>query len=178
MPTNIQEHPDAPDLAELGEFVMEPVPRAEIEQRREDGQSLVEDNLSERDNLDVYVGLNRTSRGREEVQDIGNFLYRYTQLFGAPQCPEYLAGEDISNRTNETFKFLLRVTAPEETPYPPEWLVPVFDWKVRLGVGVAEWRDDAAATLTVDRDLALATIKLIHNAGVEPVRCEYEDIWY
>lgn len=178
MPTDITEHPEAPDLETLGEFVVEPVRRDEIERRRESGQTLIEENLVERDDLDVHVGLDRQSSGREHVQDIGNYLYRYTQLFGAPQFPEYLAGEDISWRTNETFKYLLRISAPEGSDLPDDWLVTVFDWKVRLGVAVAEWREEEDAALDVDRDHALASLKLVHNVGSERVRCEYEDVWY
>lgn len=178
MTTDILDHPDAPDLETLGQVVLEPVPRAEIKRRREDGEHLVEDNLREREDIDYHMTLNRQVRGKDQPQDIGTYLYRYVQLFGTPQMPEYQAGEDVSHRTDTTFKYLLAASAPEEPELPDEWLMTIFDWRVDLGVGVAEWREDPDGALSADTGVALAALKLAHNVGGEPVRCEYEDTWF
>lgn len=180
MPTDIIDHPEAPDLEELGEFVVEPIPLEEIEVNRAEGLALVEDNLIEREDLDIRVPLHRVAEGRELDQDIGTYLYRYTQLFGSPQVPGYFAGEDISDRSNEVFKYLLHVVAPEEghPELPDEWLITVFDWNVGLGVSVAEWHDDEDATVSANKAQAIASLRLAHNIGSEPVECEFEDIWY
>lgn len=181
MPTDITEHPEAPDLEELGDFVVEPVPLDEIRRRHDEGLALIEDNLVERDDLDVRIPLYRAADGREkQQQDIGTYLYRYTQLFGSPQIPEYFAGEDISDRTNETFKYLFRVRNRDDPDgaVPEEWLLTVYDWKVGLGVSVAEWREDADADVTAGTDQALTSLRLAHNIGSEPVRCEFEEVWY
>lgn len=178
MPTDITDHPDAPDLETLSQLVVEPVPTEEIERRREAGEHLSEDNLREREDLDYHLTLNRQVRGKDMDQDVGTFLYRYVQLFGTPQLPEFHAGEDISGREDTTFKYLFEVTAPEEPSLPDDWLLTVFDWRVDLGVAVAEWHDDPDATVDADEDLALTSLRLAHNVGGEPVQCEYEDTWF
>lgn len=181
MPTDITEHPEAPDLEELGDFVVEPVPLDEIRRRHDEGLALIEDNLVERDDLDVRIPLYRAADGREkQQQDIGTYLYRFIQLFGSPQLPEYFAGEDISDRTNETFKFLLRVLTPEDADgaLPDQWLMTVYDWKVGLGVGVAEWCEDGDPDVTAGSEQAYVSLRLAHNIGSEPVQCEFEGIWY
>lgn len=181
MPTNIHEHPEAPDIEELHNFIVEPVPPAEIQDHLDDGRVLVEDNLVERDDLDIRIPLHRASDGREMQADIGTFLYRYVQLFGTPNVPGYTAGEDISWRTNETFKYLLKVTpesAADDEDLPDEWLMTLCDWKVGLGVGFAEWADDEDADVEAGEYTALTTLRLAHNIGSEPVQCEFEDIWY
>lgn len=181
MPTNIYEHPEAPDIEELHNFIVEAVPPETIRERHDDGQTLVEDNLTERDDLDIRIPLRRASDGRELEQDIGTYYYRFTQLLGTPNLPVAVAGEDISERTNETFKYLLKVTPEADADsddLPEEWLMTVYDWKVGFGVSYAEWTDDADASITADEYLALTTLRLAHNIGSEPVQCEYEDIWY
>lgn len=178
MPVDLTEHPDAPDPQTLGELTIEPVPYADILRRREHGEALVEDNVRERDDLDVHVSLSRKVEGRETQQEIGDLLYRYTQLFGSPQMPEYLAGEDISWRTDTTFKYLLRVTGDVDSDLPSQWLMTVFDWRVGLGAAVAEWFEDPPESYMADRSLALTSLVLAHNVGSEPIQCEYEGIWY
>jgi hypothetical protein len=180
MTVDSMEHPDAPGIEALAELVVEPVARAEIERRRDAGETLAEDPVRERGDLEeVYVNLNRQVRGHDREQDVGTYLYRYTQLFGAPQCPEYLAGEDVSWREDETFKYLLAVDAGDldTDDLPAEWLMTVYDWRVSLGVSVAAWREEGGE-LTAERPVALASLQLAYNVGSEPVRCEYEDGWY
>lgn len=178
MPEDITQHPDAPDLETLAELVIEPVPAEEIERRREAGEHLAEDNLREREDLDYTLTLNRQVRGHDTDQNIGTFLYRYVQLFGTPTFPEYRAGEDISWREDTTFKYLFEVSAPENPELPDEWLMTIFDWRVDLGVAVAEWREDSDASITADEAVAYASIRLAHNIGGEPVQCEFEDTWF
>lgn len=178
MPEDITEHPDAPDLETLSELVIEPVPEEEIRRRRDAGEHLCEENLRERDDLDYHVSLNRQVRGKDHYQDIGTFLYRYVQLFGTPTFPEYRAGEDISWRDDSTFKYLFEVRAPENPNLPDEWLMTIFDWRVDLGVAVAEWHDDPDVSVESDDAVAFASVRLAHNIGGEPVQCEFEDTWY
>jgi hypothetical protein len=181
MPTDIFEHPDAPDVEALGEFIVEPVAPEDVRRFRAKEFTLVEDNLIEREDLDVRMPLQRAGQDeRPEIpDDIGTYLYRYTQLFGTPQHPDYLAGQDIRDRTNETFKYVLRVTAPEHDELPEEWLMTIFDWKVGLGAGVADWYEDPAdAEVRASRQQALTTLQLAHNIGSEPIQCEYEEVWY
>jgi hypothetical protein len=181
MAIDITDHPDAPDPERLGEFIVEPVPLAEIDRLRDQGETLREDNLLERDDLGVKLPRGKGSDGRElrEGNDVGTYLYRYTQLFGSPQVPEYFAGEDISERTNVTFKYLLEVTSPSDVAeeFPEQWLMTVFDWKVDLGVAIAEWHDEPGE-LTADSTLGLTALQLAHNIGSEPVTCEFADVWY
>lgn len=178
MPTDITDHPDAPDLETLSQLVIEPVPTDEVQRRRDDGEHLCEENLREREDLDYELTLNRQVRGHDHSQDIGTFLYRYVQLFGTPQLPEWHAGEDVSEREDTTFKYLFRVTAPEEPSLPDEWLMTIFDWRVDLGVAVAEWNGTPDASVSADEDVAYASIRLAHNIGGEPVQCEFEDTWF
>lgn len=146
MPKNITEHPDAPDRSALGDFLVEPVPEAEITARRAEGQHLVERNVLEADALDVYAELD-PEPFEPGHDDVGTVLYRLVQLFGTPPFPEYRAGEDISHRTDTTFKYLFTVkrgvTDPDDDP-EEEWLVTVHDWHVSLGVSLATWRDGNA----------------------------------
>ncbi len=186
MPVDIREHPDAPDLERLADITVDPVPRAEIERRRENGATLVEDKLRERADLDIRLELN-DDPGEAFDDDVGTVLYRYCQLFGSPQFPEYQAGEDISNRDDEVFKYLLRAKVEgDPDDLPEEWLFTVYDWRVELGASIAEWREDGdgsarpttSGEFEADTDVALTTLQLVHNIGNEPVQCEYEDIWF
>ena len=173
MPYDITNHPEAPPPEELGEFVVEPVPPEVIRERRERGEVLAETNLMEHDEIDAYVELGDPERGLDE--NIGTVLYRLVQLFGTPQLPEYLAGTDISARTDTTFKYLLRVS--EENPDETEtenWLLTVHDWHVRLGVSLATWTDDPDDRPEVDPAEAIPLLALVTNAVTEPVECEFE----
>lgn len=173
MPYDIENHPERPPLEELGEFIVEPVPPAEIRDRRDRGEVLVETNLMEHEDVDAYVELGDPERGLRE--NIGTVLYRLVQLFGTPQLPEFRAGTDISDRTDTTFKYLLEVseTGPEDQP-ARNWLITVHDWHVRLGVSLAEWSDDPEGQPSVEKSEAIALLALVNNAVTEPVRCEYK----
>lgn len=181
MAIDIRRHPDAPDLDALNDIIVEPVPRGEIDEHRARGDTLIEDKLREREDLDIRLELNDDPGGPVEG-NIGTVLYRYTQLFGVPQFPEYHAGEDISNRSDETFKYLLRVQLDSSDELPDEWLVTVYDWRVELGASVAAWRyapdEDDHEKFTADTATALTTLQLVHNIGNEPVECEYKNIWF
>jgi hypothetical protein len=171
----IRKHPDAPDPEELAEVVVEPVPREEIERRRSDGQVLVEDNVREREDLDVTAYLSHKTDGTDS-SNIGVGLYRLVQLFGTPQFPEYEAGEDISWRTDVTFKYLFRAThRGDHDELPSEWLMTVHDSHVRFAASVAEWREDDES-FTADTKLALTTYALAQQIAADPVECVYEDI--
>ncbi|KTG09936.1 hypothetical protein AUR64_09955 [Haloprofundus marisrubri] len=176
MPVDIRDHPDAPDLETLGDITLEPVSADEIRQRLDDGDTLLEDQLRERDDIDAYVELNRRTQGGE-YGDIGTALYRLVQLFGTPQLPGYEAGSDISERSDETFKYLFRVSADSEE-LPDEWLVTVHDWHVDLGVCLAGWESDGAAPAEMDTAVGLVSLALVTNVVTEPVQCEFKDIWY
>lgn len=156
MPTDIRTHPDAPDREDLDKYLIEPVPASEIAARREAGERLVEYNVPDADDLDVYAELN-PEPFRSGHDDVGTVLYRLVQLFGTPQFPEYRAGEDISHRTDTTFKYLFSVKRGVSDPDPDpdaevevevefaeEWLITVHDWHVGLGVSLAEWRPNDA----------------------------------
>ncbi len=174
---DIRNHPEAPDFEELQDIVVEPVPREEIESRRADGEVLVEDNVRERDDLNVVAYLSGEA-GAVETDNIGVPLYRLTQLFGTPQFPELQAGEDISWRTDETFKYLFRVTYkgnPDELP--SEWLMTIHDSHVRYAASVAEWRDEATG-FTADSKLALTSYMLALEIVLEPVECVFEDMLF
>lgn len=178
MPIDIRNHPDAPSLESLQNVVVEPVPRDEIAARRDADEYLLEDNLVDREDLDVRLELSDTPGG-EVSQDVGTVLYRFTQLFGTPQLPEYQAGEDISFREETVFKYLFRAsTEAAGEDLPEEWLVTVFDYRVGLGVGVATWGDDPAASFTAERPVAITSLALAHNIANEAVECVYEDVWY
>lgn len=171
----IREHPDTPDLEALGEFVVEPVAPDAIRDRREAGEELVEVNLLDADEVDAYVELNPDPRAPGDT-DIGTALYRLVQLFGTPQFEEYVAGEDISWRDDETFKYLFEVTREDE---PGEWLITVHDWRVRLGVSLAAWSGDLDAEApAVDPSEAVSLLALVTNLVTEPVFCEYEEVPY
>ncbi|WP_227354755.1 hypothetical protein [Haladaptatus salinisoli] len=172
---DVRNHPDAPDFEELRDIVVEPVPRAEIETRRADGGVLVEDNVRERDDLNVVAYIGPETDGTE-AEHVGIPLYRLVQLFGTPQFPEFQAGEDIGWRTDETFKYLLRVKHKgTRGELPPKWLMTIHDSHVRFAASVAEWRDDDAE-FTADSTLALTTYALAQQIVLEPVECVYEGI--
>jgi len=179
MSVEIRKHPDAPDPETLQDLVVEPVPVEEIEREREDGRVLVEDNVREREDLDVIAYLSPEPDGEDAVS-IGVGLYRLVQLFGTPQLSEYHAGQDISWRTDETFKYLFRARceeADEDDELPEEWLFTVHDSHVRYAASVAEWRDDDEE-FTADDSLALTTYALAQQLVVEPVEAVYEDILF
>jgi hypothetical protein len=173
MPFDIENHPESPSLDELGEFIIEPVPPAEIQTRRDRGEVLVETNLMDHDAVDAYVELGDPERGIRE--NVGTVLYRLVQLFGTPQLPEFRAGTDISHRTDATFKYLLEVseTDPDDPP-ARDWLITVHDWHVRLGVSLADWSDDPEDRPSVEKSEAIDLLALVNNAVTEPVECEYE----
>ncbi|GKZ13605.1 hypothetical protein [Haladaptatus sp. T7] len=172
---DIRNHPDAPDFEDLQDLLIEPVSRSEIEARRDDGDVLVEDNVREREDLNVVAYLSGDPDAAE-TDNIGVPLYRLVQLFGTPQLPELQAGEDISGRTDATFKYLFRVTH-KGTPgeLPTEWLMTIHDSHVRFAASVAEWRD-AETEFTADSKLALTTYALALELVLEPVECVYEGL--
>ncbi len=171
---DIREHPDAPGLDELREFVVEPIPPAEIRDRRDAGEQLVEVNLLDHQAVDAYIELKGPANA--EI-DIGTVLYRLVQLFGTPPFPEYQAGNDISWRTDETFKYLLEAR-PADGPSKAGRLLTVHDWHVHLGVSHAAWTTDPAADLDVDPAEAITSLALVSNIVTEPVECEYEGKWF
>lgn len=179
MPRDVRNHPDAPDLGRLGDLVLEPVPQDEIRRRRADGEVLVEDVVNEREDLDVYAPMS-DAPGETVDGDVGTALYRLVQLFGTPPFPEYVAGEDVSDRRETTYAYLFDVRVEDEaTRLPDEWLMTVRDWKLEVGVGVCEWRDDGEAeAFEADPAVALTSMALAQNVTTEPVQCEYEDVWY
>lgn len=184
MPRDIRTHPDAPDpeLFRESEFLVEPIPLDEIEQKREQGMVLVEDNVRERDDLNVMAYISDDPSG-QNAQSVGIGLYRLVQLFGTPQLPEYRAGEDITHRTDEVFKYLFRARFEEDArpdeEFPEEWLFTVHDSHVRFAASVAEWRDQTDDTsFTADDELALTTYALAQQLVVEPIPCVYEDMLY
>lgn len=182
MPIDIRTHPDAPDpeLFAESEIMIEPVPRAEIERRREDGQVLLEDNVREREDLDVMAYISESPDGKN-AQSIGVAMYRLTQLFGTPQLPEYQAGEDISHRTDEVFKYLFRASMDNPRPegIPEEWLLTVHDSHVRFAASVAEWREtEPEGGFRADDELALTTYALAQQLVTDAVACVYEDMPY
>ncbi|WP_115862322.1 hypothetical protein [Halorussus litoreus] len=179
MAVEIRKHPDAPDRETLQNLLVEPVSVEEIEREREDGRVLVEDNVRERDDLDVIAYLSPEPDGEDAVS-VGVGLYRLVQLFGTPQISDYHAGEDISWRTDETFKYLFRARreeADEDDDLPEEWLFTVHDSHVRYAASVAEWRDEDGQ-FTADDPLALTTYALAQQLVVEPVEAVYEDILF
>ncbi len=183
----VMDHPEAPEPEEMGEFVVEPVAPGNVREKREAGLTLVEENLLQHDDVDAYVELSEP--GDREMVDVGTVLYRLVQIFGTPQFPEYQAGNDISWRTDDTFKYLLRVRKGVDAPSlddegadgdggSAEWLVTVFDHKVRLGVGLAEWHEDPDASVEVDPAEAIPLMAVIRQGVADPVQCEYEDLWF
>lgn len=171
----IREHPDAPGVDELHEYLLEAVPPEEIRRRRESGDELLETNLLELDAVDAYVELEPDPMAPGDT-DIGTALYRLVQLFGTPNVRRHVAGEDISNRTDTTFTYLLAVSRQDE---PAEWLVTVHDWHVRLGVSVAGWASELDGEApAVDPETAVSLLALVTNVVTEPVHCEYEEIVY
>ncbi|WP_205427378.1 hypothetical protein [Halorussus sp. MSC15.2] len=177
MPIDVRTHPDAPDLEQLQNLVLEPIPQDEIRRRREDGQVLVEDVINDRDDLDVRAPLT-DEPGEVAEGDVGTALYRLVQLFGTPPFPEYMAGEDISDRYETTYKYLFRVEVRDDAEeLPDEWLLTIRDWELEVGVGVCEWRDEEEA-FTADSTVALTSMALAQNVTNEPVNCDYKDVWY
>ena len=179
MSVDIRKHPDSPDPALLEDILVEPIPRDEIERKRDEGKVLVEDNVREREDLNVIAYLSSNPDGSEDVS-VGVGLYRLVQLFGTPQMPEYQAGEDISFRTDEVFKYLFRAhrqNADEGDELPEEWLFTVHDSHVRWAASVAEWRDDDEE-FTANDQVALTSYMLAQKLGVEPVESVYEDVIY
>lgn len=191
----INDHPDAPSREEMGEYVVEPVPPREIRRQRDSGRTLVEENLLEHEAVDAYVEL--TQPQDRQMVDIGTVLYRLVQIFGTPQFPEYQAGNDISWRDDDTFKYLFRVRERGKAVIPTEgsstidevrdeaaddadaaWLITVFDHKIRLGVGLAEWHDDPDAAVDVDPGVAVTMLAIVKNGVTDPVQCEYKDKWF
>jgi hypothetical protein len=207
MPVDIRTHPDAPDREDLGDFLVEPVPTDDIEERRAAGEELIEYNVLEADDLDVYAELD-PEPFEPGHDDIGTILYRLVQLFGTPQFPEYRAGADISHREDTTFKYLFTLkegaSDPEAEP-DDQWLITVHDWHVGLGVSLAEWREGAASeeeesleaddhesesrdsgtdepgdrtSDAFDRDRALASLALVYYVVTDSVQCVFADRWY
>ncbi|WP_135851373.1 hypothetical protein [Halorussus salinus] len=177
MPTDVRNHPDAPDLEKLRNLVLEPVSQDEIRRRREDGEVLVEDVINEREDLDVRAPMS-DEPGEPVEGDVGTALYRLVQLFGTPPFPEYVAGEDISDRHETTYKYLFRATLEDEVEeLPDEWLLTLCDWRLELGVGVCEWRDEET-DFTADATVGVTSMALAQNVTTEPVECDYKDIWY
>ncbi|WP_137287134.1 hypothetical protein [Halorussus salinisoli] len=179
MSVDIRKHPDAPDPEALRDVRVEPIPPEEIERKREDGKVLVEDNVRERDDLNVIAYLSTESDGSDAVS-VGVALYRLVQLFGTPQVSDYHAGNDISDRTDETFKYLFRARredATEDDELPEEWLFTIHDSHVRYAASVAEWRDEADE-FTADDQVALTTYAFAQQLVVEPVEAVYEDVLY
>jgi len=177
MPTDVRTHPDAPDLEQLQNLVLEPVSQDEIRRRRENGETLAEDLINDREDLDVRAPMSEEP-GEPVDGDVGTALYRLVQLFGTPTFPEYMAGEDISDRRETTYKYLFRVELGDDVAgLPDEWLITVGDWKVEVGVGVCEWRDEESE-FTADTQVALTSMALVQNVTAEPVECDYKDIWY
>ncbi|UPV73587.1 hypothetical protein M0R89_13690 [Halorussus limi] len=177
MPTDVRTHPDAPDLEKLQNLVLEPIPQEEIRRRRENGEVLAEDVVNDREDLDVRAPMS-DGPGEPVEGDVGTALYRLVQLFGTPTFPEYMAGEDISDRRETTYKYLFRVELDDDVEdLPDEWLITVGDWKVEVGVGVCEWRDEKSE-FTADPQVALTSMALAQNVTTEPVQCEFKDIWY
>ena len=179
MSVDIRKHPDAPDPELLQNVVVEPIPVAEIERKREEEKVLVEDNVREREDLDVIAYLSTDPSGEDAVS-VGVGLYRLIQLFGTPQISDYHAGEDISDRTDETFKYLFRASredGAEDDELPEEWLFTVHDSHVRYAASVAEWRDDDEE-FTADDQVALTSYALAQSLAAQPVEAVYEDILY
>ncbi|KZN22824.1 hypothetical protein A4G99_17095 [Haladaptatus sp. R4] len=172
---DIRNHPDAPDFEELQDILVEPVPRSEIEARRENGALLIEDNVREREDLNVVAYVSDDSDGTN-ANDIGVPLFRLIQLFGTPQLPEFQAGEDISGRRDATFKYLFRVTNKgDPVELPSEWLMTIHDSHVRFAASVAEWRDENT-DFVADPKLALASYALALQLVLDPVECVYEGV--
>lgn len=177
MPQDVRSHPDAPDMDQLRNLVLEPVPRAEIERRRADGETLLEDVVNEREDLDVYAPMSEAP-GEPTKGDVGTGLYRLVQLFGTPQFPEFMAGEDISDREKTTYKYLFRASVEDDVEeLPDEWLMTIMDWKVRVGVGVATWASEDE-DFTADSTVALTSMALAQNVTSEAIQCDFKDIWY
>ncbi len=174
---DIRDHPDAPDFEDLEDVLVEPVPQSEIEARREDGELLIEDNVRNREDLNVIAYISGDTEATD-TKNIGVPLYRLIQLFGTPQLPEFQAGEDISGRRDATFKYLFRVTHkgdPDELP--SEWLMTIHDSHVRFAASVAEWRSDNTE-FVADSKLALTTYTLALQLVLEPVECLYEGVLF
>ncbi|WP_276300711.1 hypothetical protein [Halorussus lipolyticus] len=177
MPIDVRSHPDTPDLEKLQNLVLEPVSQDEIRRRRDDGEVLVEDVVNQREDLDVRAPMS-DEPGEPVEGDVGTALYRLTQLFGTPPFPEYMAGEDISDRYETTYKYLFHVQLEDDVAdLPDEWLMTIRDWELEVGVGICEWRDEDDE-FTADADVALTTMALAQNVTSQPVECDFKDIWY
>lgn len=171
---DIRDHPEAAEFDELGEHLVEPVPWATIRDHRVDGLSLREINLLEHVEVDAYVELEGPAHSG---MDIGTVLYRLVELFGAPPFPEYQAGNDISWRTNETFKYLLPIRQ-DGVSEGSGHLLTVHDWQARLGVSLTAWDRDPMTTVDDFVEAAITSLAIAHNVVTEPVRCEYEEVWF
>jgi len=180
MQYDIREHPQAPPVEELREFTMVPGSREEILSRREEGATLEEVNLREaRD--DVHIELEPDPTDRGSYDDMGTALYRLVQLFGTPNVPGYDAGDDLSDRDDTTFKYLIRVineSDADERTLPDEWLITVYDYHVELGVGIAAWDDDATDAGEYDDAVEIVSMALATNIVTEPLQCVYKDKWF
>ena len=179
------DHPDGPTEEEMGEYVIDAIDPDKIQKKREDGLTLVEENLLEHEDVDAFINLN--DPGKTGMVDVGTVLYRLIQIFGTPQMPEYQAGNDISWRTDETFKYLLRVRKgvdqeaiaegkDEDLEADGEWLVTVFDHRVRLGVGLAKWDEDPDATVEVVPEEVIPIMAIIKHGVEDPVECVFKEI--
>lgn len=178
MPKDVRTHPEAPDLEQLQNLVLEPIPADEIRRRREAGEVLAEDVINDREDLDVRAPMS-DAPGEEVTGDVGTALYRLVQLFGTPPFPEYVAGEDISDRYETTYKYLFRARVEDDVEeLPDEWLMTIRDWKVEVGVGVAEWRESGDEEFTADSKVALTSMALGQNVTSQPIRCDFKEMWY
>lgn len=177
MVQDVRSHPDAPDFERIQNLTLEPISQDEIRRRRENGEVLVEDLVNEREDLDVRAPMS-DGPGEPVDGDVGTAMYRLTQLFGTPPFPEYMAGEDISDRHEVTYKYLFTAKVEDDVEeLPDEWLMTITDWHVEIGVSVCEWRDEDEE-FTADPKIALTSMALAQNVTSEPIRCDYKDIWY
>ena len=177
----LRDHPDAPHRSEAASYVVEPVAPQEIAGQREAGLHLVEQPLVGHPALEEYVAVGDPNEPGNT--DIGDLYYRFTQLFGTPNLPEYVAGRDISWRTDDVFKYLLRVRKGADADSPPEkadaeYLLTAYDDDLRLGLALAAWREDPDAELAVETAETLSALAVVVDAVNGAVECEADDRWY
>jgi hypothetical protein len=178
---HILDHPDAPHRSDPGEYVVEPVAPDEIERHRDAGEHLVETPLVGHPDMTDYV---RVGDPKDPGNtDIGDLYYRFTQLFGTPNLPEYVAGRDISWRTNDVFKYLLRVrrgVTPGDDPEEAdaEYLLTAYDEDIELRIGLAEWREDPDAEVEFDPTEVLSALAVVVDGVNGAVACEADDTFY
>jgi len=177
----IRDHPDAPHRQDPADYVVEPVAPDEVERHRDAGEQLVEEPLIDHPALTDYVRVGDPSEPGNT--DIGDLYYRFTQLFGTPNLPEYVAGRDISWRTNDVFKYLLRVYKGAQPGSDPaeadaELLVTVYDDDLELGIALAEWHDSADTEVPVDVADALGALAVVVDGVNGAVDCEADGKWY